>query len=99
MARSLEMTKSLAKSLEPAIEDARGLKCPLPALRARRALMRLDAGARLIVLADDPMSAIDIPYLVLELGDEIVETGEDGGVLRFVICRRGGGARSARNDR
>jgi len=92
------MTKSLAKSLERAFEDLRGLKCPLPALRARRALLRLDAGAELTVLADDPMAAIDIPHLVRQLGDELVEIRQDRKALRFVIRRRGG-ARSAKNDR
>jgi len=65
--------------------DALGLKCPLPALKTRRALAKLDAGATLIVLADDPMAAIDIPHLLHELGDELVAASEGGERLRFVI--------------
>jgi tRNA 2-thiouridine synthesizing protein A len=76
------------KSADPEIAerlDTIGLKCPLPALKARRALARLGAGATLVVAADDPLAAIDIPHLVRELGHELVAASEDGGVMRFVI--------------
>ena len=43
--------------------DLRGLKCPLPALLAKKALGKLAPGANLLVLADDPMAAVDIPYM------------------------------------
>lgn len=43
--------------------DLKGLKCPLPALLARKALARLAPGAPLIVLADDPMALVDIPHM------------------------------------
>jgi tRNA 2-thiouridine synthesizing protein A len=43
--------------------DLRGLKCPLPALLAKKALGKLAAGASLLVLADDPMAVVDIPHM------------------------------------
>mgnify|MGYP006266125129 CR=1 FL=1 len=43
--------------------DLRGLKCPLPAMMAKRALARLAPGAALIVLADDPLATVDIPHM------------------------------------
>ncbi len=43
--------------------DLRSLKCPLPAMLARKALARLGAGRSLIVLADDPMALVDIPHM------------------------------------
>ncbi len=43
--------------------DLRGLKCPLPAMMARKALARMAPGAGLIVLADDPLSVVDIPHM------------------------------------
>ena len=43
--------------------DLRGLKCPLPAMLARKALARLSPGALLMVLADDPLAAVDIPHM------------------------------------
>ena len=48
--------------------DARGLKCPLPVLRAQRALRGLAPGAVLRLLADDPMAAIDVPHFCAEAG-------------------------------
>ena len=69
--------------------DALGLKCPLPVLKTRRALSRLGAGATLVVIATDPMSAIDIPHLVREMGEDLVGASEEDGVLRFVIRGRG----------
>lgn len=69
--------------------DATGLKCPMPVLRARRALKPLQSGERLLVQADDPASVKDFPAFcemtgaVLERSDE--ETGPDGPVYLFLI--------------
>jgi tRNA 2-thiouridine synthesizing protein A len=70
--------------------DTLGLKCPLPALKTRRALAKLAVGTLLEVAADDPLAAIDIPHLVRELGDELVAAAEESGRMRFTIRRRGG---------
>lgn len=43
--------------------DLRGLKCPLPALLAKKALVRLAPGAMVTVFADDPLAAVDIPHM------------------------------------
>jgi len=58
--------------------DLSGLKCPLPALKTRRALKSLAPGDRLEVRCTDPMAAIDIPHLVASVGDrmEAVERSE-----------------------
>jgi tRNA 2-thiouridine synthesizing protein A len=82
---------SRAQNEKPAERlDTLGLKCPLPALRTRRALAKLAAGSLLEVAADDPLAAIDIPHLVRELGDELVAADEASGRMLFVIRRRGG---------
>lgn len=52
----------------PAMLDARGLKCPLPVVRMEAALRRLAPGARLKVLADDPVALVDIPHFAREGG-------------------------------
>lgn len=57
--------------------DLRGLKCPLPALLAKKALARLGSGAALKVLADDPMSVVDIPHMCHSEGHAV-----DGVALR-----------------
>lgn len=75
---------------EPVKElDLRGLKCPLPVLRSRKALGCLRAGERLVVSCTDPLSQIDIPHLVRELNDVLESAREVNGVFMFRIQRRG----------
>lgn len=58
--------------------DLTGLKCPLPALKTRKALKALRLGDFLEVYCTDPLSVIDIPNLIRETGDrvEIAERNE-----------------------
>jgi len=65
--------------------NLRGLKCPLPALRARKALSRLPAGELLVVECTDPLAEIDIPNLVRETGDALEGRSQEGDVLVFRI--------------
>lgn len=65
--------------------DLAGLKCPLPVLRTRKALLALPAGASLVVLCTDPLSMIDIPNLVREVGARLDHAERDGEYLRFRI--------------
>ncbi|HXL47669.1 MAG TPA: sulfurtransferase TusA family protein [Xanthobacteraceae bacterium] len=67
------------------ILNLRGLKCPLPALRVRKALTGLKTGDMLIAECTDPLTAIDIPNLLRETGDTMVSTGREGEVLIFRI--------------
>jgi tRNA 2-thiouridine synthesizing protein A len=71
------------------ILDLKGLKCPLPALKARKALKAAQPGAELTVLCTDPMAAIDIPNLIRETGDAIVAQTREADVLSFTIRRAG----------
>ncbi|HLL26760.1 MAG TPA: sulfurtransferase TusA family protein [Xanthobacteraceae bacterium] len=52
--------------------DLSGLKCPLPALKTRKALTRLAAGDELEIECTDPLSSIDIPNLLRETGDQLL---------------------------
>jgi tRNA 2-thiouridine synthesizing protein A len=67
--------------------DLRGLACPLPVLRTRKALLGLSGGRRLIVEATDPLAAIDIPHFVRESGNRLVSAETVDGVYRCVIER------------
>ncbi len=67
--------------------DLRGLKCPLPALFARRALARAEVGAEIAVLTDDPMAAIDVPHMCRGEGFEVVTLERDGDSARMVLKR------------
>ncbi len=68
-----------------AVLDLRGLKCPLPALRTRRALKRLSAGETLLVQCTDPLAAIDLPHMLQESGDELLDRAVRDHVLIFRI--------------
>jgi tRNA 2-thiouridine synthesizing protein A len=65
--------------------DLSGLKCPLPALKTRKALKTVPPGDFLEVICTDPLSVIDIPNLIRETGDkvEITERGEQQ--IKFLI--------------
>ncbi len=65
--------------------DLTGLKCPLPALKTRKALKGMKPGERLEVHCTDPLAAIDIPSLVGELGERLESTERDGNRIVFVI--------------
>jgi tRNA 2-thiouridine synthesizing protein A len=64
--------------------DARGLKCPLPVLKAEKRLAALPAGGRLLVLATDPMARVDLPLFCRQHGYACTES-RDGDTWRFAI--------------
>jgi tRNA 2-thiouridine synthesizing protein A len=64
--------------------DARGHKCPVPTLRLRRAMEEAPGGARVRLLADDPMARIDVPHFLAAKGYELVESADVDGALSFV---------------
>ena len=65
--------------------DLKGLKCPLPVLKTRKALKALAAGDRLEVHCTDPLSVIDIPNLIRETGDRVEITARDEKSVVFTI--------------
>jgi tRNA 2-thiouridine synthesizing protein A len=67
--------------------DLRGLKCPLPALMTRRALLRAAADAEIVVTADDPLAALDIPHMCTQEGFDVLDVARDGSVTRLVVRR------------
>lgn len=70
---------------ETILLDLSGLKCPLPALRIRKALKGLAPGRILSVICTDPMAVIDIPNLVRETGDMLADQRTEAGTTRFEI--------------
>jgi tRNA 2-thiouridine synthesizing protein A len=68
--------------------DLRGLKCPLPALLAKKALARLPAGAILTVAADDPMSVVDIPHMCHGEGHAVESVASRDGWSEFRLVVR-----------
>ncbi|WP_040485708.1 sulfurtransferase TusA family protein [Lutibaculum baratangense] len=68
--------------------DVKGLLCPLPVLKARKALSALPSGAVLAVEATDPAAVIDVPHFCNESGHELVSQDETDGVYVFRIRRK-----------
>jgi tRNA 2-thiouridine synthesizing protein A len=69
--------------------DLTGLKCPLPALKTRKALKSVKPGDRLEVHCTDPLSVIDIPHLIQETGDSVEITAQAGHRIVFLIEKAG----------
>jgi tRNA 2-thiouridine synthesizing protein A len=68
--------------------NLRGLKCPLPALRARKALSAMTSGDLLIIECTDPLTTIDIPNLLNQTGDTLEDTARADKVITFRIRKR-----------
>lgn len=69
--------------------DAKGLNCPLPILKAKKALKPLTAGQTLEVISTDPGSVADFSAFCRTTGNELLEQTEDGGVFTYVIRKSG----------
>lgn len=67
------------------IVDARGHRCPTPSLKLQKAIRQSGPGARLTLLATDPMARIDVPYLMTDLGGRVVSVEEADGVLTIEV--------------
>jgi tRNA 2-thiouridine synthesizing protein A len=67
--------------------DAKGLNCPLPILKARKALKEVPAGGTLEVLSTDPGSVADFQAFCRQTGNELLESSDDDSVYRFLIRR------------
>ena len=65
--------------------DAKGLNCPLPILRAKKALKGMEPGQILAIEATDPGSAKDFESFCSQTGNELVSASEDGSVYHYEI--------------
>jgi tRNA 2-thiouridine synthesizing protein A len=69
--------------------DLSGLKCPLPVLRTRKALLTLSPGERLRVICTDPLAGIDVPNLIRETGDVLEDQTQEETRFSFLIRKAG----------
>jgi len=65
--------------------DASGLNCPLPILRAKKAIAGLESGQVLRIIATDPGSVKDFEAFAKQTGNELMESGEEGGKFVFMM--------------
>jgi tRNA 2-thiouridine synthesizing protein A len=69
--------------------DTKGLNCPLPILRAKKALKSLESGQVLEVLSTDPGSVADFGAFCRTTGNELVEQNEADGIFTYLIRKAG----------
>jgi tRNA 2-thiouridine synthesizing protein A len=67
--------------------DARGLNCPLPILRTKKALNDMTSGQVIRILATDPASVRDFEAFARQTGNELIEHGECDGAFFFHLRR------------
>jgi tRNA 2-thiouridine synthesizing protein A len=65
--------------------DASGLNCPLPILRAKKAIAGLEDGQTLKIIATDPGSVKDFEAFCKQTGNTLLSSGEEGGKFVFMI--------------
>ena len=75
------------ESLPEILVDARGHRCPVPTLKLRRALEAASAGARLRLLADDPLARVDVPHFLTDVGATLSGVSEEADALSFLIVK------------
>ena len=75
--------------MEATLLNTKGLKCPLPVLRARKAMKQVAPGAVLEVHTTDPGSVQDFQNFCATTGDDLLDWREDDGVFIFRIRKKG----------
>jgi len=65
--------------------DARGLNCPLPILKTKKALNALQSGDTLHLISSDPGSVKDIDSFCKQTGNELLENFSESGEFKFII--------------
>lgn len=68
--------------------DTSGLKCPLPILKAKKALAGLHGGQVLRIIATDPDSVKDFEVFSRQMGHTLLEAREEGGRFQFLLRKR-----------
>lgn len=67
------------------ILNLRGLACPLPVIKARKAIAKLAPGTEVVIECTDPLASIDIPHMCNSDGHDLKETGKMNDVLWFKL--------------
>ena len=80
------MTADAARS--ETVLDLRGLNCPLPVLRAKKALRTIPIGGVLVLECTDPLTEIDVPHFVNQTGHALDSRDRQGELFRFRIIKQ-----------
>ena len=65
--------------------DTRGLLCPLPVLKLRKAIQKIEANEEIRLITDDPAAIVDVPHFCNEQGYQITESLQEKGHGLFII--------------
>jgi tRNA 2-thiouridine synthesizing protein A len=87
----LPATAARALTMTPAREsilDLRGLNCPQPVLRAKKALRNVPIGGILVLECTDPLTVIDVPLFARQTGHDLVSQSDAEGLYIYKIVRR-----------
>jgi tRNA 2-thiouridine synthesizing protein A len=67
--------------------DLRGLNCPIPVLRAKKALAGIPVGGILVLECTDPLTVIDVPHFTRQTGHELIGHEQQGSLYIFRIAK------------
>lgn len=65
--------------------DMRGLKCPIPVARTRKAIKKLEGGTKIRIECTDPLAEIDIPHMINSDGHSLISKGRDSDILWYLV--------------
>jgi len=68
--------------------DLKGLACPMPVVKVSKGIKEVQVGEVIEAISTDPGSLTDIPAWARTTGNEVLETEQDGDVIRFFIKRK-----------
>jgi tRNA 2-thiouridine synthesizing protein A len=68
--------------------DVKGLNCPMPVIKTKKAIDAMQSGQVLEVISTDPGTKSDISILLGRLGHELLHIKEEGGIAEFYICKK-----------
>jgi tRNA 2-thiouridine synthesizing protein A len=77
-----------AGSTRDFVLDLRGLRCPQPVLRAKKALRNVPIGGVLVLQCTDPLTVIDIPHFARQTGHELTDQSRCGNLFIFKLIKR-----------
>jgi tRNA 2-thiouridine synthesizing protein A len=84
----IELRQAASHHGNETVLDLRGLRCPQPVLRAKKALRNIPVGGTLVLKCTDPLTAIDVPHFTNQTGHTLCAQTRDGEVYIFKIVKR-----------
>jgi tRNA 2-thiouridine synthesizing protein A len=84
----IELRQAASRHSNETVLDLRGMRCPQPVLRAKKALRTIPVGGTLVLECTDPLTVIDVPAFTTQTGHTLCAQTRDGEVYIFKIVKR-----------